>query len=255
MGKLDGKVALVSGAARGQGEAEARAFVAEGARVVLGDVLDAEGAAVAESLGDAAVYVHLDVTQPADWERAVKTATSQFGKLDVLVNNAGILLLGFIESQPLDDYLAVVNVNQVGCFLGMQAAIPALKANGGGAIVNTSSTSGYVGMAGLAAYTASKFAVRGMTKVAAMELGHDNIRVNSVHPGGIDTAMVAQEAFDEVDSDAMYGAQPIPRIGRPDEVAKLMVFLASDDSSYSTGSEFVCDGGMMAGPPVAGLEE
>jgi 3alpha(or 20beta)-hydroxysteroid dehydrogenase len=255
MGKLDGKVAIISGAARGQGEAEARAFVAEGARVVLGDVLDAEGEQVATSLGAAATYVHLDVTQPADWERAVKTAHSDYGKLDVLVNNAGILRLGFIESQPLDEYLAVVNVNQIGCFLGMQAAIPALRANGGGSIVNTSSTSGFIGVAGLAAYTASKFAVRGMTKVAAIELGHHNIRVNSVHPGGIDTAMVAQDEFEGVDSDAIYGAQPIPRVGRPDEVAKLMVFLASDDSSYSTGSEFVCDGGLMAGPPIAGLDD
>lgn len=254
MGKLDGKVAIVSGAARGQGEAEARAFVAEGARVVLGDVLDAEGEQVAAGLGAAATYVHLDVTQPTDWERVVKTALSEYGKLDVLVNNAGILRLGFIESQPLDEYLAVVNVNQVGCFLGMQAVIPALKANGGGSIVNTSSTSGFIGVAGLAAYTASKFAVRGMTKVAAMELGHDNIRVNSVHPGGIDTAMVALDEFDDVDSNAFYGAQPIPRVGRPDEVAKLMVFLASDDSSYSTGSEFVCDGGIMAGPPITGLD-
>jgi 3alpha(or 20beta)-hydroxysteroid dehydrogenase len=254
MGKLDGKVAIISGAARGQGEAEARAFVSEGARVVLGDVLDAEGEEVARSLGDAATYVHLDVTQPSDWDRAVKTALSEHGQLDVLINNAGILRLGLIESQPLDEYLAVVNVNQVGCFLGMQAAIPALKANGGGSIVNTSSTSGFVGVPGLAAYTASKFAVRGMTKVAAMELGHDNIRVNSVHPGGIDTAMVAQDEFTDVDSDAIYGAQPIPRVGQPHEVAKLMVFLASDDSSYSTGSEFVCDGGLMAGPPMAGLE-
>ncbi len=254
MGKLDGKVAIVSGAARGQGEAEARAFVAEGASVVLGDVLDAEGEQVAADLGAAATYVHLDVTQPGDWERVVKTALSEYGKLDVLVNNAGILRLGLIESQPLDEYLAVVNVNQVGCFLGMQAVIPALKANGGGSIVNTSSTSGFIGVAGLAAYTASKFAVRGMTKVAAMELGHDNIRVNSVHPGGIDTAMVALDEFDDVDSDGFYSAQPIPRVGRPDEVAKLMVFLASDDSSYSTGSEFVCDGGIMAGPPITGLD-
>src|SRR5437764_7164342 len=146
MGKIDGKVAIISGAALGQGEAEARRFVAEGARVVLGDVLDTEGEAVAASLGDGAVYVHLDVTQPSDWERVVKTAVSEFGKLDVLINNAGILRLGFIESQPLDDYLAVVNVNQVGCFLGMQAVIPALKANGGGAIVNTSSTNGFIGV-------------------------------------------------------------------------------------------------------------
>jgi len=185
----------------------------------------------------------------------VKTAGSEYGKLDVLINNAGILRLGFIESQPLEEYLAVVNVNQVGCFLGMQAAIPALKANGGGSIVNTSSTSGFIGVAGFGAHTPAKFAGRGVTKGAGVELGHHNIRVNSVHPGGIDTAMVAQDEFEGVDSDAIYGAQPIPRVGRPEEVAKLMVFLASDDSSYSTGSEFVCDGGIMAGPPIAGLDD
>ena len=250
MGKLDGKVAIISGAARGQGEAEARAFVAEGAKVVLGDVLDDLGEQAAKELGDDAVFVHLDVTKPADWKRAVDTAVSTFGKLDVLINNAGILVFGMIESQSLEDYMRVVNVNQVGCFLGMQAAIPALKANGGGAIVNTSSTSGYIGVGGLAAYTASKFAVRGMTKVAAMELGHHNIRVNSVHPGGIDTAMTQSPDFEDFDSDAVYAAQPIPRVGQPEEVAKMMVFLASDDSSYSTGSEFVLDGGLMAGPPL-----
>jgi 3alpha(or 20beta)-hydroxysteroid dehydrogenase len=254
VGKLDGKVGIVSGAARGQGEAEAREFVAEGANVVLGDVLDDLGEKVAADLGDAAVYVHLDVTQPDDWKGAVETALSTFGKLDILVNNAGILRLGMIESQPLDDYMAVISVNQVGCWLGMQAAIPALKANGGGVIINTSSTSGLVGTVGLSAYTASKFAVRGMTKVAAMELGHDNIRVNSVHPGGIDTEMVKIPEFDNIDSDAVYGAQPIPRIGQPQEVARLMVFLASD-ATFSTGSEFVIDGGFTAGPPLAQIDE
>jgi 3alpha(or 20beta)-hydroxysteroid dehydrogenase len=253
VGKLDGKVALVSGAARGQGEAEAREFVAEGATVVLGDVLDELGEKVAADLGDAALYVHLDVTQPGDWKAAVETAMSTFGRLDILVNNAGILKLGMIESQPLDDYMAVINVNQVGCWLGMQAAVPALRTSGGGVIINTSSTSGFVGTVGLSAYTASKFAVRGMTKVAAMELGHDNIRVNSVHPGGIDTQMVKIPEFDNIDSDAVYGAQPIPRIGQPEEVARLMVFLASD-ATFSTGSEFVIDGGFTAGPPLAHME-
>jgi 3alpha(or 20beta)-hydroxysteroid dehydrogenase len=255
MGRLDGKVAIVTGAARGQGEAEARMFVAEGAKVVLGDVLDDLGEKVAVDLGDDARYVHLDVTSPDDWKSAVDTAVSTFGKLDVLVNNAGILKLGLIESQPLDEYMAVVKVNQVGCFLGMQAAIPALKANGGGSIVNTSSTSGLVGTVGLAAYTASKFAVRGMTKVAAMELGHSNIRVNSVHPGGIDTDMVRLPEFGDIDSDTVYGAQPIPRVGQPEEIAKMMVFLASDDSSFSTGAEFVADGGFTCGPPLAHMEQ
>src|SRR5689334_22188922 len=180
MGRLDGKVAIVSGAARGQGEAEARLFVAEGAKVVLGDVLDDVGGKVAESLGDDARYVHLDVANPDDWRAAVDTARSTFGKLNVLINNAGILKVGAIETQPLEEYLSVINVNQVGCFLGMQAVIPAMRDAGGGSIVNTSSVSGLIGTVGLAAYTASKFAIRGMTKVAAMELGHSGIRVNSV---------------------------------------------------------------------------
>jgi 3alpha(or 20beta)-hydroxysteroid dehydrogenase len=248
MGRLDGKVALVTGAARGQGEAEAREFVAEGAKVVLGDVLDEIGGKVADQLGDDAAYCHLDVSDPEQWRAAVDTAVSSFGKLDVLISNAGILRLGMIEDQPLDDYLAVINVNQVGCWLGMQAVVPAMKAAGGGAIVNTSSTSGFVGTMGLSAYTASKFAVRGMTKCAAMELGPYNIRVNSVHPGGIDTEMVAGPEFASVDKDLVYGSLPVPRIGQPEEVAKLMVFLASDDASYSTGAEFLIDGGMLAGP-------
>src|SRR5690242_6477041 len=156
MGRLDGKVALVSGGARGQGEAEARMFVAEGAKVVLGDILDDLGEKVAIDLGDDARYVHLDVTKPDDWRAAVETAVSTFGKLDVLINNAGVLKVGMIEDQPLDEYMSVVKVNQVGCFLGMQAAVPALKAAGGGSIVNTSSVSGLIGTVGLVAYTASK---------------------------------------------------------------------------------------------------
>jgi 3alpha(or 20beta)-hydroxysteroid dehydrogenase len=248
MGRLDGRVALITGAARGQGEAEAREFVAEGAKVVVGDVLDDLAAKVAADLGDDAISCHLDVTDPDEWRAAVDLAVSTFGRLDVLVNNAGILRLGMLENMPLEEYLAVINVNQVGCWLGMQAAVPALKAAGGGAIVNTSSTSGFVGTMGLSAYTASKFAVRGMTKCAAMELGPYNIRVNSVHPGGIDTEMVAGPEFAAVDKELVYGSLPVPRIGRPDEVAKLMVFLASDDASYCSGAEYLIDGGMLAGP-------
>jgi 3alpha(or 20beta)-hydroxysteroid dehydrogenase len=245
----------VSGGARGQGEAEARMFVAEGAKVVLGDILDDLGEKVAIDLGDDARYVHLDVTQPEDWKSAVDTAVSTFGKLDVLINNAGVLKVGMIEDQPLDEFMSVIKVNQVGCFLGMQAAVPALKAAGGGSIVNTSSVSGLIGTVGLVAYTASKFAVRGMTKVAAMELGPFNIRVNSVHPGGVDTEMLKLPEFGDVDMDAAYGAQPIARVGQPEEIAKMMVFLASDDSSFSTGAEFIADGGYTAGPPLQYTEE
>jgi len=236
MGRLDGKVALITGAARGQGEAEAREFVAEGAKVVLADVLDDLGTKVAEELGGDATYCHLDVTDPGEWKAAVDVALSAFGRLDVLVNNAGILRLALLEDMALDDYLAVINVN------------PALREAGGGAIVNTSSTSGFIGTMGLSAYTASKFAVRGMTKCAAMELGRYSIRVNSVHPGGIDTEMVAGPEFADFDKDAVYGRLPVARIGQPEEVAKLMVFLASDDASYCSGAEYLIDGGMLAGP-------
>ena len=254
MGRLDGKVALISGAARGQGEAEAVRFVGEGAKVVCGDVLDDLGAKVVADLGADAAYCHLDVTQQAEWDQAVRTTLDRFGRLDVLVNNAGILRLGSLEDMSLDEYMQIVNVNQVGCFLGMKAVIPTMKAARSGSIINTSSTSGFAGMPLLGAYTATKFAIRGMTKVAAMELGHYGIRVNSVHPGGMDTAMTDMPEFDHLDKDAAYGAQPIPRIGRPIEVAHLMVFLASDESSYCTGSEYLVDGGFLAGPPIPGME-
>ncbi|NUP35076.1 MAG: SDR family oxidoreductase [Streptomycetaceae bacterium] len=256
MGKLDGRVILISGAARGQGEAEARLFVAEGASVVLGDVLDDEGAAVAKDLGDAARYVHLDVTKEADWTAAVAEANAAFGKLDGLINNAGILQFGAIVDTSLDDYMKIVNVNQVGVFLGMRAAIPSLVAAGGGTIVNTSSTNGLQGVAGMIGYTATKFAVRGMTKAAALELGHSGIRVNSIHPGGIDTPMVRPDnveglVSDDTSSGDIYAALPAGRVGQPEEVAKLALFLSCADSSYSTGSEFVIDGGMTAGPTWA----
>ncbi|HJO24836.1 MAG: glucose 1-dehydrogenase [Myxococcota bacterium] len=253
--RLEGRVAIVSGAARGMGAAEARQFAAEGASVVLGDVLDEDGVKVASEIGAAAVYTPLDVTREEDWKAAVELAQNRFGHLDTLVNNAGILRLGLLEQTPLEEYELVVRVNQVGCFLGMKTVIPALREAGGGSIVNISSVAGMNGIAGAVSYTASKYAVRGMTKVAALEVGKDGIRVNSVHPGGVDTPMIAREGGSAGDDDSAGLPNPIPRIARPEEVAELVTWLASDASSYCTGSEFVIDGGGTAGMLLPTLED
>ena len=250
MGRLEGKVALLSGGARGQGEAEAELFVAEGAQVVFGDVLDDLGEAVAKRLGDDASYVHLDVTSEADWRSALAEAEGRYGPVDVLVNNAGILAMGPLTHEvTLDQYLRVINVNQVGVFLGMRTVIPARLQRRRGSIVNISSTNGIAGYGGTIAYTASKFAVRGMTKNAALEYGKAGIRVNSVHPGGIDTPMIRPEGIEMTQEaqDAAWEMMPLARVGKPADVAKLVLFLASDESSYCTGAEFMVDGGMLAG--------
>lgn len=246
MGRLDGRVALVTGAARGQGEAEARRLAEDGAAVVVTDVLDEEGRAVATSIGDRAMYQRLDVTREGDWQRVVEETASRFGPVTVLVNNAGIARGAPLAATSLDDYLAVVQVNQVGVFLGMRAVVPAMSAAGGGSIVNVSSVDGMTGMAFVVAYVASKFAVRGMTKVAALELGSLGIRVNSVHPGGVDTPMLRPDGV-ERDLSAFFARVPLGRIGTVTDVASLVAFLASDDSSYCTGAEFVIDGGLTAG--------
>lgn len=249
MARLDGKVAIITGAARGQGAAEARLFTAEGARVVLGDVLDDEGKALAAELGNNAVYTHLDVTQESAWTSAVELAERRFGPVHVLINNAGIVRIAPLEQTSLADYLAVIQVNQVGVFLGMRSVIPSMKRAGSGSIVNISSIDGLVGMALGAAYVSSKFAVRGLTKTAALELGPAGIRVNSIHPGGVDTPMVRGigVAPDTAAAQGLFSNVPLGRIGQPGEIAKLALFLASDESSYSTGSEFIADGGLTAG--------
>ena len=247
-GRLDGKVALISGGARGMGEAEARLFAAEGASVVIGDVREEDGRALAKEIGAAVDFVALDVTEEASWQAAVAHAEERFGKLDILVNNAGILHFSAFEHTELADFERVMRVNQIGPFLGMKTAVPALRRAGGGSIVNISSVAGLEGVAGVVAYGASKWAVRGMTKTAAIEFGRDGIRVNSVHPGGVDTPMVRPQVdVQEETRKPVYAAYPIPRIGDATEVAELVCWLASDASSYSTGAEFVIDGGATAG--------
>jgi len=251
MGRLDGKVALITGGARGMGKSHARHFAAEGARVVIGDVLDDRGAAVAAGLGpEACRYVHHDVTSEADWRAAVAATLEAFGRLDVLVNNAGIFRHAPIGEMPPDEFRRVIDVNLVGCWLGVHHAVAPMTAAGGGSIVNVSSIEGFVGAAGLSAYSASKFGIRGVTKAAAQELGHVGIRVNSVHPGGVMTAMAiaAGQSFVNVDAEAFVKAMPIPRFAEPIEISRLVAFLASDESSYSTGSEFIADGGILSGP-------
>jgi 3alpha(or 20beta)-hydroxysteroid dehydrogenase len=239
---LDGKVALVTGAARGQGAAVARCFVQEGARVVVTDVADDDGRTLAAQLGTATAYHHLDVSSEREWSAATAHTIERFGRLDILVNNAGVLFRGSIADTSLDDYMRVVMINQVGCWLGMRAALPHLQAAGGGSIVNTSSIAGLAALAERSAYVASKFAVRAMSRVAAQEFAASGIRVNSIHPGAVDTDMLRSLGEAPLALD-----QPIPRVGRVEEVARLVLFLASDESSYCTGAEFVIDGGLSAG--------
>jgi 3alpha(or 20beta)-hydroxysteroid dehydrogenase len=242
-GRLDGKVAIITGAARGQGAAEARRFVAEGAQVLLTDVLDAEGGAVATELGDDAAYRRLDVTSEAEWDAAVADCEARFGPVSVLVNNAGILDLAPIHHTDAARFRTVLEVNLVGAVLGMKAVAPSMERAGGGSIINISSNAGIVGLPAGGAYVASKWALRGVSKSAAIDLGPKGIRVNSVHPGGINTPMTA---FGEGDS-AWARKLPLGRMGEPDEVANVVTFLASDEASYVTGAEWSVDGGATSG--------
>ena len=244
MGRLDGKVAIITGGARGQGEAEARLFAEEGAKVVIGDVLEPEGKAVAESIGDACTFLPMDVRKPEHWQSAVEAAAA-YGGVNVLVNNAAVMHFESVEKMKLEDYMRVIEINQVGCFLGMQSVIPSMKAQEMGSIINVSSIDGLMSKNGLAAYSASKWAIRGMTKAAAIELGLYGIRVNSLHPGGVDTIMGNPTGIENIDD--FYKDQALPRCGRSEDIARLALFMASDECSFSTGSEFVSDGGWNAG--------
>jgi 3alpha(or 20beta)-hydroxysteroid dehydrogenase len=257
-GRLDGKVALVTGAARGQGAAEARLFAAEGARVLLGDVLDDEGAAVAEEIGDAAVYRRLDVTSNDDWTAALADLRTRWGGLHILVANAAVFTRAVrIADLAVEEYERVIGINQVGCFRAVHHCAPVIvesvqRDGGGGAITLVSSVNGLIGSAGSAAYTSSKFAVRGLAKVAALELGRHGVRVNSVHPGAIDTFMISPDAFGGHDPrPRLAESVPAGRVGTPEDVAELVCWLSSDAASYCTGAEFVIDGGMTAGPFVS----
>jgi len=249
MSRLAGKIAIVTGAAQGQGAAIARAFVTEGAKVVLADVADEQGELLAKELGavtaGAAYFRHHDVSDEASWTALVDEANERFGPVNVLANNAGVLRFGEVDTMPMEDYDLLVRVNQLGCFLGMRAVVPTMKTHRQGSIINCSSVEGLAGMGSLAAYTGTKFAIRGMTKAAAVELGSKNIRVNSIHPGMIDTGMTRVHGGDAA---MEYGAGKVPmkRVGTPEDIAPLYVYLASDESGYVTGAEIAIDGGVTA---------
>lgn len=246
MNRLADKVCLITGAAHGQGALEAEMFTQEGAQVVITDVDHAAGQALADRLKDA-VYMPLDVADEQGWKDVVKGTIDRFGKLDVLVNNAGIYNRSNIVDTTVEAYTRIFQVNQLSVFLGMRSVIPVMKQRGG-SIVNISSVAGMIGSAGAISYTSSKWAVRGMTKTAALELADYNIRVNSVHPGLIDTDMVRQGVGPERAHEITRGI-PLERVGTVAEAVYLVLYLASDESTYCTGSEFVVDGGHIAGRP------
>ena len=245
MGRLEGKTALITGGARGQGAAEAALFAEEGANVVLTDVLDEEGERTADIVGG--TFLHHDVTSVEEWAAVVARAVELHGGVDVLINNAGIYADSSIVGGDADEYRRVIEVNQVGVYLGMREVAPVMIERGGGSIVNISSGAGMrAGSSGFA-YGASKWAVRGMTKSAAVRLGRHGIRVNSIHPGFVETVMLGQTRIVQRGNlDAAVERIPLGRIGQPEEIARLALFLASDESAYSTGSEFIADGGSLA---------
>lgn len=242
MGRVSGKVAIITGGARGMGAAHVRKLHAERAKVAFTDILVEEGEALAKELGESVKFMKHDVSKASDWEEVITGTEATFGPVDVLVNNAGILLVRRMEELTEEEYRRVIDVNQVSVFLGMKAVLPSMRKRSGGSIINISSVSGIGASIGHSAYNSSKFAVRGITKTAALEFAEYGIRVNSIHPGAVDTSIITEpEKLGEL-------AQTIPlrRIGRPEEVSNLVLFLASDESSFVTGSEFVIDGGKLA---------
>lgn len=241
--RLADKVAIITGGARGMGETHARRFIAEGAKVVITDLNEELGSALAKELGDQVLFIKQDVSSESDWAAVIEKTEAAFGPVNILVNNAGISVNNSIEQMTLDQYMKVVNINQVSVFLGMKYVIESMKKAGSGSIVNISSINGLV--AGAIGYTDTKFAVRGMTKAAAMEFARYNVRVNSVHPGVIETPMIKQgDSEAAIKEFAKY--IPVQRVAQPNEVTNLVLFLASDESSYCTAGEYVVDGGISA---------
>lgn len=252
MRRFEGRTVLITGAAGGQGASHARGFASEGAKVILADVREESGRALADDLGEQALFITLDVSVASDWDAAVKQAESRFGPISILVNNAGVLApsASIADSDPAD-WDHVIAVNLKGPYLGVRAAAPSLKRAGGGAIINIASTSGHVGTPMIAPYVSSKWGVRGLTQTAALELARDGIRVNSISPGVINTPLITQPLrAGEVPVSDHFSAAPFatPRMGEPAEVTRLVMFLASEASAFITGSDYVIDGGMMLGP-------
>lgn len=253
MDRLKNKTAIITGSARGMGAATARRFVYEGAKVVIADVLDGPGKALAEELGAAARFQHLDVTDENSWNAAVEDAAGTFHGIDILVNNAGVLLFRVLADTSKTDFQRILNINLVGTFLGTRIVGAHMIERGHGSIINISSVDGMKGANGLGAYAASKWGIRGLTRVAAMEYGHCGVRVNSVHPGGVNTVMGNPQHVEGEALDRSYKGVPLQRIGRPDEIAATTLFLASDEASYLCGAEIAVDGGMTTGQYYLGL--
>jgi len=247
MKRFDNRTVIVTGGARGMGASHARGFVAEGANVVIADVLEQEGRTLADELGERAIFSRLDVTSDADWAATVAAAEDAFGPVSVLVNNAGIVRFGVIAETGPAVWREVLDINLTGSYLGIRAVAPSMRKAGGGAIVNTSAAAGMIGQFGLASYVSSKWGLRGLTKTAALELARDNIRVNSIHPGPVRTPMVGGP--DAADAAAAHlRGLAIPRMAEPEEITRLVLFVASDEASFSTRSEFIADGGDLLGP-------
>ncbi|MGH8540962.1 MAG: SDR family NAD(P)-dependent oxidoreductase [Stenotrophobium sp.] len=253
MTRLKDKVAVITGGARGMGAATVRVFAAEGAKVVIADVLDADGEKLAQELKGQAIFVHHDVTDEASWQNLIAKTKAAFGEIDALVNNAGVLLFRTIADTQKSDFEKVISVNLLGTFLGTRMVGAQMVARKRGSIINISSADGMKGANGLGAYCSSKWGIRGLTRVAAMEFGHQGVRVNSVHPGGIDTAMGNPYAEPKADVNKRYTMVPLQRVGEPEEVARTSLFLASDESSYLCGAEIAVDGGMLTGQYYVGF--